>query len=105
MVQTLLPRDAHNQSIQTMAPVAADSIAIGAATTAKATDFTAGVKVVELRPTAACFIAFGGGSVVATTGDFYLHADERVTYHIGVNSRVAVIRSVGDGTLYLTELA
>ena len=105
MVQTLLPRDAHNQSIQTMAPVAADSVAIGATTAPKSSDFTVGVKVVELRPSVACFINFGGSAVVATANDFHLQAGERVTYHIGTNTRLAVIQESVAGTLYITELA
>jgi len=105
MVQTLLPRDAHNQAVQTLAPIAADTIAIGATTAVKSADFTAGVKIVELRPTAACFIAFGDGAAAATANDFFLHAGERVTYHIRTNTRVAVLQESSAGTLYLTELA
>lgn len=105
MVQTLLPRDQNNQAIQTMAPAAADSVAIGATSAVKATDFTAGVKIVELRPTAACFVVFGDSGAVATANDFYLHAGERVTYHIGNHSRVAALQDSSAGTLYLTELA
>lgn len=105
MVQTLLPRDAHNQAIQTMAPVAAKSVAIGATTARSSADFTVGVKVVELRPSVACHIKFGDNTVEATASDHFLHAGERVTYNVGTNTRVAVIRSSMDGTLHVTELA
>lgn len=108
MVQTLLPRDAHNLPIQTMAPVAPDSVTIQSISTRTGADFTAGVKVVELRPTVACFVKFGDSSVTAVadgTDSFFLHAGERVTYHIGTNSRLATIRQATDGTLFVTELA
>lgn len=105
MVQTLLPRDAHNQAVQTLAPVTADTVAIGAASAVKGADFTVGVKIVELRPTSACFVTFGGSAAVATVNDFYLHAGERVTYHVGTNTRVAVLQESSTGTLHVTELA
>lgn len=109
MVQTLLPRDAHNMPIQTLAPVAPDSVAIQVSSTRTAADFTAGVKIVELRPTVACFVKFGDSAVTAVadgTDSFFLHAGERVTYHVGTNTRLAVIRqTTNDGTLFVTELA
>lgn len=105
MVQTLLPRDAHNTSIQTMAPVTAQSKAYTGTSARVDNAFTSGVKVVELRPTTACHIAFGDNTVVATTGDPYLHQGERVTYHVGTNTHVAAIQSQTGGTLYVTELA
>jgi hypothetical protein len=109
MVQTLMPRDAHNQSIQTLAPEAANAITIGVASARTAGDFTSGVKVVELRATQPCFIKFGDGSVTAVadgTDSFFLSGGERVTYHVGENTRVAAIRqTANDGTLFITELA
>ncbi len=105
MVQTLLPRDAHNTSIQTMAPVASQARSFTGTTARTTQDFETGVKVVELRPTMACFIKFGDGTVEATSSDFFLLASERVTYHIGTHTRVAVIPDTTGGTLHITELA
>lgn len=108
MVQTLMPRDAHNQSIQTLAPEKANTVAIGVASAQTTVDFTSGVKVVELRATQPCFIKFGVGTVTAVadgTDSFFLSGGERVTYHVRENTRVAAIRQTGDGTLFITELA
>lgn len=105
MVQTLLPRDAHNQPIQTLAPVASHIVAIGASFERSGSNFTAGVKAVELRSTVACFVEFGDSLVEATSGGYFLHAGERVTYSIGENTRIAAIRESSDGSLYVTELA
>lgn len=105
MVQTLLPRDAHNQSIQVMAPIAASTLSIGVSPQRTTSDFTSGVKVVELRPTVSCYIKFGDSVVDATSGDFFLSANERVTYHAGTNTRVSVIQDSNAGLLHVTELA
>ncbi len=107
MAQTTLPKDANNVAIQTMAPTTPNVVAVGVGSLRTGADFGDGVKVVELRPTVACFIKFGTSSVTALadgTDSFYLHAGERVTYHVGEHTRVAVIQDSTAGNLFVTEL-
>lgn len=73
-----------------------------ASTTAQSSAFGANTTIVRLRSTTDCFVEFGSNPT-ATSASMFLPSG--VTEYFGVvgGSKLAVIRSSADGTLYITE--
>lgn len=72
-------------------------------------NFSADARVVQLTPTAPCYVAFGDETVVAADTDHYLAAGVPQVFSIRspgypVPLRVAALQVSESGTLYVSEL-
>lgn len=108
---TSMPLDNDSQPIPvlTLRTGGGHAITFSATSDRTQTDFAAGVRVVQLTPTSACFVAFGNASVVATGNDHYMPAGVPQVFSImssgfAVPTRVAAIQASAPGTLYVSEL-
>jgi hypothetical protein len=73
-----------------------------AATSTQSAALTA--DAVRLQPTVTCFVIIGANPT-ATTSGHYLLAGQQYDIDVQQGDKIATIRSVGDGVLYISELS
>lgn len=107
---TLLPVDANNYPVPVLRLLSggAKTISVTASSAKTATAFDPETRVIGLYATTAMFIRFGNSAVTAAVTDHYLPADTYMDVSIAGDetqsfSYVAAVRSVADGTLYISE--
>lgn len=107
---TLLPVDANNYPVPVLRLLSggAKTIAVTASSARTSTAFDVETRVVGLYATTAMFIRFGSNTVTASATDHYLPADTYMDISIAGDetqsfTNIAAVRSVADGTLYISE--
>ena len=107
---TLLPVDANNYPLPVLRllPGGAKTIAVTASSARSSTAFDIETRVVGLYATTAMFIRFGAGTVAAAATDHYLPADTYMDVSIAGDdiqsfTHIAAVRTIADGTLYVSE--
>ena len=71
--------------------------------------FSTDSRVIEIYSDVACYFQTGSVAITASATDHYLPATQARVYALGGDktthhTHIAVIRAVGDGTLYVSEL-
>lgn len=97
-----LPTDANGHPVIALQPDKTVKIDFGAVAGVNSSSPIV-ANVVRLHATAACYVKFGDvSSLAATTSDMYLEANKPELFNISERQYVSAIRSVGDGSLYVT---
>ena len=94
MQGNIIPVPGYPQSSQTVS-YTASSVQTGTA-------FATTTRLVRIRATTDCFVAFGSNPT-ATTSSHFLAASETQDFGVTPGDKVAAIRSSVSGTLYVTE--
>tara|TARA_R110000822_G_scaffold68587_1_gene166872 strand:- start:6214 stop:6525 length:312 start_codon:yes stop_codon:yes gene_type:complete len=96
-----LPKDSDSVSVQVLSPGTSTNITIGVSSNSLALQSSWVIRVASLVD---CWIAFGNGSVTATTADMLFPAGVE-TYKVPKGaSHIAVIRNIDAGILNVTRM-
>ena len=107
---TLLPQDQNDNPIPALRLKSggAHNITVGASSARNTTSFSAETRIVSLYTDVPAYIAFGDGSITATTGDHFFPAGIYYDVAIGGDNsahytHAAVLQVSSGGTLYISE--
>lgn len=106
MTTTRLAMDRYNHAIQALKPGTCQTVAY-TGTAARTTNAMSGdTLVVRLVATTDCFVLIGTGSPTAATTDMFLPGGQVEYFRVDGKDtvKISAIRSVADGSLYVTEM-
>lgn len=105
---TTMPIDTQGYPVPTLGYLdgGAKTIAITNTSTRNAVAISAGVRVISVYATTACYIRLGDNTVTAANTDHYIPSGMYIDIAIGPDSRdryIATLRVDTDGTFYISE--
>ncbi len=92
-------------NIQAFRPVTNHTKAYTASSAATTTAFSEGTHVARIVSTTDCFITFAAAPIATVAAGAFIVANTPEYFIVDAGMKVAAIRSVVDGTIYVSEMS